>query len=67
MSHEKDPEMRIESQEEKDARIPRQNGDKGRQTRLKQKESEGKEATDRIIATNGPVVSLSEPPARDRP
>ncbi len=67
MHHEKDPEMRIESQEEKDARIPCQNGDQGRASRLKKKTSEGEEATDRITATNGPVVSLLEPPARDGP
>lgn len=49
--------MRIESQAEKDARIPRQDGDQGGQARPEPEESKGKEATDRIKAMNGPVVS----------
>lgn len=46
--HEKDLEMCIESQKEKNSRLSRQNGDKRGQTRIKQEESEGKEAVDRI-------------------
>jgi hypothetical protein len=40
--------MCIESQKEKNSRLSRQNGDKRGQTRIKQEESEGKEAVDRI-------------------
>jgi hypothetical protein len=46
--------MRIESQEEKDARLSRQNGDKRRQTHIKQEESEGKEAVDCIAGREKP-------------
>jgi len=46
--------MRIESQEEKDSRLSRQNGDKRGQTRIKQEESEGKEAVDRIAGREQP-------------
>jgi len=52
--HEKDLEMRIESQEEADSRLSRQNGDQRRQTRIKQKESEGKEAVDCIAGHERP-------------
>jgi len=46
--------MRIESQEKKDPRLSRQNGDKRGQTRIKQEESEGKEAVDRIAGREQP-------------
>lgn len=54
IKHEKDLEMRVESQEEEDSWLSRQNGDKRRQTRTKQKESEGKEAVDRIVGHERP-------------